>query len=136
MTIGSEITREHVEAQMREVGMGPDDVLARPAEYARAITGSHSTTAATKRIKAIARVMMKEAQKYRAGDSTRRYKVLERHNMRDGSEVVLCDRGEGTPERFAVWTRNLVLGCTHGGNYFDHLYEAAVCLMEKAGRAK
>lgn len=78
--------------------------------------------------------MINSVQKNRCGDSTAHYNVLQRHSTSGDTELVLCDRGENTPQRFVVWTRSLKEGFTFWGNYFDDLNEAAKCFAQKTGR--
>ncbi len=134
MTNSAEITQEHVQKLMMEDGFGPEDVLNHANKYAAAITGTSPSRTAAARIRAIARGMIAEALKRPSGDSTARYAVLQRCDMGDGSEIVLCDRGEGTPQQFVVWTRSIEEGFTYCGHYFDSLRDALTLLEEKAGR--
>ena len=69
-------------------------------------------------------------------DSTKQYTVLQRQDMKDGTEIVLCDRGEEIlPDcRFVVWTRSLENGATYWGHYLSSLAAACSKFEEKAGR--
>lgn len=54
-------------------------------------------------------------------DSTKFCTVLERKDMGDGTEVVLCDRGAEHLGRYVSWVRDLDNGATYHGHYNTQL---------------
>lgn len=65
-------------------------------------------------------------------DSTKFNTVLERHDMKDGSEIVLCDRGEEfMTGRYVTWSRCLNDGDTYHGHYNQILAAAVADYIER-----
>ena len=73
--------------------------------------------------------------KVMSGDSTIQFNVLERRNIDDNTELVLCDRGSKFPAKYATWIRDRRTGATKGGRYFRNLFMAAVDFDQRTVKA-
>lgn len=61
-------------------------------------------------------------------DSTQIATVLERKDMGDGSEIVLC---KVSPSRYATWRRDLESGATTQGEYWANVTDAGVNFLKR-----